>query len=351
MTTATGTTTLLDAAFSTISDAVSVGQLPSGVLAVASSEGIVRQQSFGPVTTDSLFLIASITKSIFAAGVLRLVERGHLLLDEPVATHLPAFGANGKQDVRLWHLLTHTSGVDEAWVAQQVGRERYRWPRLVEATCAAPLRFRPGSRYEYANPPFVIMAELVERLSGVDHATYLRDNVLAPLGMADTSYAPADSPRVAPVLDPPWSEGHRADWIGLRHPAAGLWSTATDLVRFGQALLGDGELDGYQVLAPATIRAMTRKQTVCVPVASPIGDLQAYYGLGVSKTGPNNASGPSGDLRTAAGFGHGGATGTYLWIEPEYDLIFVFLTNRWGQLDAYLKRALNAVIAAASLSA
>jgi CubicO group peptidase (beta-lactamase class C family) len=344
-------TSLLESAYAAVADGVASGALASGVLAVATSDEVVRLEAFGPVATDSIFLIASITKPIFATSVMRLVERGHVLLNEPVAKHVPEFAANGKQDVRLWHMLTHTSGLDEAWFAQAGGPRRWDWPSVVARACAAPLQFAPGSRYSYCNPPFFVMADIIQRLTGTDHASFVRQAVLEPLGMRDTSFTPPNSSRVVPVLDPPWrDEQEQAGWIGLQNPAGGLWSTAGDLVRFGQMLLHDGELDDYRVLAPATLRAMSTLQTAGIPVINGAGEFQSSYGLGFGKAGPDSERGPSAELRSPAGFGHGGATGTYLWVEPEFDLVFVFLTNRWTQDDTTLKRALNATIAAASTS-
>jgi CubicO group peptidase (beta-lactamase class C family) len=91
-------------------------------------------------------------------------------------------------------------------------------------------------------------------------------------------------------------------------------------------------------------------QTTGIPAITGVGEFLSYYGLGFSKAGPDSDRGPSAELRSPAGFGHGGVTGTYLWVEPEFDLVFVFLTNRWTQDDTTLKRALNATIAAASTS-
>jgi serine-type D-Ala-D-Ala carboxypeptidase len=318
-------TSMLDAAYAAIAEEVARGGLASGVLAVASADQVQRLEAFGPVTTDSIFLLASITKPIFATSLMRLVERGAVLLNDPVANVIPEFAANGKANVRLWHLLTHT--------------------------CAASLTFAPGTRYAYCNPSFIIMGEMVKRLTGIDHAQHLTEAVLEPLQMHDTCFIPRHGDeRIVPVLDPPWrNEQERAGWLGLRHPAAGLWSTAADLVRFGQALLRDGELDGYQLLAPASLRAMTTLQTSGIPSVTGEGEFQSYYGLGFSKAGPRGERGPSAELRSPGGFGHGGATGTYLWVEPEFDLVFVFLSNRWLQDDRALKRALNAAIAAASV--
>lgn len=340
---------LLDSACATIRQGVDSGALPSGVLAIATADEVLRLEAFGPVATDSVFLIASITKPIFATGVMRLVERGRILLNEPVAQTLPDFGVNGKGDVRLWHLLTHTSGLNEGWVELARGPERWEWLRWLARVCAAPLSFPPGTRYMYCNSTFTCMAELVQRLTGQDYGEYLQQSVLEPLGMRDTAFVPAESQRLVPVLDPPWlDDDHRPRWIGMRNPAGGLWSTAQDLIRFGQAFLRGGKLDGYQLLAPATLRVMTSLQTEGIASTTGAGEFQSYYGLGFSKAGRRGEPGPSAELRTPAGFGHGGATGTYLWVEPDMGLLFVFLSNRWGQDETVMKRALNAALAAAS---
>jgi CubicO group peptidase (beta-lactamase class C family) len=342
--------TLLDAAYAVVGEGVAGGALPSCVLAVATAAELVRLEVFGPVAADSIFLLASITKPIFATAMMRLVERGRILLNTPVAAVLPEFGQAGKADVRLWHLLTHTSGLDEAWVLIQAGPAPRGAERLLELACAAPLQFRPGSRYAYCNPTFTVMAELIRRLDGRDHATFLRQEVLDPLGMRETTYEPPDSPRVAPVHDAPWGsdERARAAWIGQHSPSGGLWSTAADLVTFGQMLLRRGECGGYRVLAPATLDAMTQLQTAGIPTSSPLGAVASAYGLGFSKAVMHGDNGPSQELRRGTGFGHGGATGTYLLVEPELDLLIVFLTNRWGIDVPHQKQAFNSLIAAAS---
>jgi CubicO group peptidase (beta-lactamase class C family) len=332
----------LDLAFQVVADGVAGGALPSAVLAVANSREVLRSEAFGPVATDSIFLLASITKPIFATAVMQQVEQGRLLLNDPVARILPEFAGGGRDGVRLWHLLTHTSGLDESFGDRAFGLPDRR--QIRDAICArAPLTFRPGSRYSYCNSSFAVMAALLERASGQDDVAYLRERVLAPLGMGDTSYEPAESPRVAPVHDPPWrDEAGRARWTGLAIPAGGLWSTAADLVRFGQHFLTGQP----RVLGPAARRAMTSLQTADIAGVDASGESRAYYGLGFAKAGPHGSGGPSAELRTPAGYGHGGATGTQLWIEPDLDLIFVFLTNRWGLDAPHARLALNATIGA-----
>jgi CubicO group peptidase (beta-lactamase class C family) len=343
---------LLEAAYAVVAEGVASGALPSGVLAVATSTETARLEAFGPITPESIFLLASITKPIFATGLMRLVERGRVLLNTPAAQVLPEFAQARKGAVHLWHLLTHTAGLDEAWVLAQAGPAPRSPQRLLELAWAAPLQFRPGSRYAYCNATFAVLAELIRRLDGRDHATYLRQEVLEPLGMRETTYEPPESPRVIPVHDAPWGSDPavRAAWIAQHSPSGGLWSTAADLVTFGQMLLGGGKRDGYRVLAPATLAAMTRLQTAGIPMSSASGEVASSYGLGFSKAVMHGDNGPSQELRTPSGFGHGGATGTYLLVEPELDLVIVFLTNRWGIDVPHQKQVFNAAIAAASVS-
>src|SRR5262245_1862608 len=251
---------LLDAAFAAIEAGVRSGDLPSGVLAVATGDRTVRVEAFGPVQNDSVFLLASISKPIFATAVMRLVERGLVRLNDPVARVIPEFASQGKQDVRLWHLLTHSSGLDELSGLTLWGQTDR--AGLTAAAIQAPLRFRAGSQYGYCNGSFFVMAELIRRLTGRDDVEYLRAEVLEPLGMGDTGYKPPASPRAAPVHGSPWPSDPSFEYFSsLCWGAGGIWSTADDLIRFGQAFLGGGALDGKRVLAPATVRAMTALQT------------------------------------------------------------------------------------------
>jgi CubicO group peptidase (beta-lactamase class C family) len=335
----------LDASFAAVADGVAGGALASGVLAVADARETLRVEAFGPVATDTIYVVASMTKPIFATAMMRLVERGKIALNDPVARFIPEFGAGGKEDVRLWHLPTHTSGLVETHDPLRLGRATRE--ELEAAALAAPLAFRPGTRWAYCNGTFAVMAALLRRLADQDDVVFLTEQVLGPLGMTETAYEPTEPSRLAP-LHGLWSdEAGRSQFNARRVPAYGLWSTAADLVRFGQAFLNGGRGGaGYRLLGPATLRAMTTLQTAGLPTSTAAGEAAAYYGLGFQKAGMHHASGPSPELRTPDGFGHGGGTGGLLWIEPAMDLVFVFLTNRLGPQAPPVFRALNAAIAA-----
>ena len=338
---------LLDAAFAAVADGVAGGTLPSAVLAVANRNEIIRMDAFGPATVDSIFLLASITKPIFSTAVMQLVERGKVLLNDRIVRLIPEFAVNNKGDVRLWNLLTHTSGLVGTAGSELWGRANR--DQMRAAILGAGLEFKPGTEFSYNNPAFGVMSELIQRVSSQDDVSFLRDNVLAPLGMVDTSYRPTDESRAMPVHNAPWSDdASREYWMNLAIPAGGLWSTAGDLVRFGQAMLGGKTASGKQVLSPATISQMSRLQTDGLYSTNGDGKARAYYGLGYFKAGFTNSGGPSPEYRTAAGYGHPGASGTLLWIEPELDLIYLFLTNSWGSANPQQHLALNATIAAFS---
>jgi CubicO group peptidase (beta-lactamase class C family) len=165
----------------------------------------------------------------------------------------------------------------------------------------------------------------------VGDAALLRREIFEPLGMRDTSFAPHGDheARAMPVysaLSEPDFEAKIAYFISTAAPGGGLWSTAADLVAFGQALLRGGSSNGYHLLAPASIAAMTRLHTPGMTEVRIDGSsVPARYGLGWGKPALDGST-----LASPSAYRHGGATGTLLLVDPEWDLVFVFLTNSWG---------------------
>jgi CubicO group peptidase (beta-lactamase class C family) len=321
------------------------GLLHGAALAAGRRAGLVAQHAAGlarwdgepqPVRPDTIFAIASITKPIVATAIMQLVERGLLLVNDPVAVHIPEFGCNGKGAVTVKHLLTHTSGLDESYQAPLRERGAPR-EEFVRGACASFIKWEPGTRYEYCNASFWVLGELIERLSGARLEEYLRRHVFEPLGMRDTGFTFTESQRErisAVAADQP--EQGLEFWLRLAeyaHPAGGLFSTAHDLVQFGRAFLNGGTLDGRRLLSPPSIAAMTENHTPGLP---------EQRGLGWAlRRWPGEPCG-------APGYGHGGATGTQLRIYPELDLVAVFLANRTGLDDRVQPAVLNPVVAAAS---
>ncbi len=343
----------LDPAFALAAEQVADGTAPFVILAVGDRDGVTRVEAFpGPaapgVDVDSICLLASITKSFVATGVMQLVAQGRVALTDPVDLYVPELAAPGKPRIAVWHLLTHTSGIGD-FDLLEMARQGAGRAELVQFAATAPLGFSPGSGFEYVSSTFDLLAALIERVTGEPHAAYLRRTIWEPLRLLDTTFDPWDRPaRVAPVgeaLPPgdprPWVPVARTErelraFSGMELPGGGLFGTAADLLRFGRAMLCDGELDGARILPSLFVDLMTREQTVGA-LGVTADPLQApHYALGWGKPNPRTAPG------SAAAFGHGGATGTRLWIDPEHDLVFVYLSGVWN----YPKRPIDVVLQA-----
>ena len=201
---------------------------------------------------------------------------------------------------------------------------------------------------------FDLVAEAVERATGTPFEQVLRDEVLDPLGMTDTHFDPRPdlAARMAPVAIGGWGAApgqHLLDpamapllldaYIGLRMAGGGLWSSARDLLRFGRAMLGGGELEGARVLAPAFVNLVTREVTVNGLGTTADRLTDEHYAIGWGKPGPASPASQS-------AFGHGGMSGTRLWIDPVHDLVFVYLTGVWGLPTQPVDELQNAVYAA-----
>ncbi|MFI5255514.1 MAG: serine hydrolase domain-containing protein [Candidatus Limnocylindrales bacterium] len=340
----------LQPAFDLVAGQVAGGLVPSAVLAVGRGSGMVRVEAYSGsdrVTTDSIYLLASISKSIVATAVMQLVERGLLDLSTPLRQYLTAFrapaaaeGLPGGEAVTARHLLTHTSGMMEMEQDLLV-RERPSAARLLEIACTSPLRFAPGTRYQYSSLSWAVLGELIHRLDGRDHPAYLRDQIFGPLDMADAGYAPADKERAVALhfehIPRPLQSIATSFFISMTAPGGGLWSTAGDLVNFGRAMLGGGSLGDARILGRRFVEQMTSDQTAGL-LDSATPRAPAHYGLGWSLPGLD------GHLPGSAhAFGHGGLTGTRLLVDPDADLVVVYLANRWGIGDGPSWAAIHAV--------
>lgn len=343
----------LSLAFARVADEVEQHGASAAVLAVASGNDVARIETFSrsdqiAVAEDGIFLLASISKPILATAIMTLVADGRLTLEEPVARHIPEIDAPGKPAITTWHLLTHTSGIGEIdWRTTLDARPR----RAVglDVACRYHLHFRPGTRFEYSTLSYWILAELITRLSGVPYERYLKDRVFDPLGMKDISFDPTPKARrMVPVEG--IAMGQETDaasatdhFISLRMPGAGLWGTVADLLAFGRALLKDARGEGVSLLPTAYVALMTREHTAGIMRLHNTEPCPVHYGLGWRKWGPGGNRVLPGSGRV---FEHDGATGGELWVDPEYGLVFVFLTNRFGADPAVWQVALQATYGA-----
>ena len=315
--------------------------MPGAVVLIARRGTIVFHKAYGhrrlqpspeEMTLDTVFDMASITKPVATAtSIMKLIEMGKLGLDDRVAKHIPEFAANGKGDITIHQLLTHQGGLipDNSLKDYLDGPEK-----AFERIYTLKTYVQPGTKFVYTDVGFIVLADLVKRLSGVNVHEFSQKHIYRPLGMKETGYLPSKelklrcattqrrSDETSDSKDKKkyWMRGEvhdpRAFELGGIAGHAGLFSSATDLAIYGQMMISGGRYNGVRILKSDTVKTMTR--------AYPVS--RGFRGLGWDKR--TGYSSNRGDLLSDSAFGHGGFTGTVLWMDPDNELIFVFLSNR-----------------------
>jgi uncharacterized protein YbbC (DUF1343 family)/CubicO group peptidase (beta-lactamase class C family) len=322
----------LDRIDTVMQQALDRGELPGAVILIVHRGEIVFHKAYGlrskqpaeaPMTTDTVFDLASLTKPLATAtSIMLLVERGKLSLSDRVAQHLPAFGQNGKDKITVEQLLLHTSGLiaDNPEADYHDGREK----ALERIDQLKPVA-EPGARFTYSDVGYIVLGELVEKVSGQPLDEFSRKNIFEPLGMTETCFHPQGKlkERAAPTeaRNGQWAPGEvhdpRAYALGGVAGDAGLFSTAADVSTFARMMLKGGRLGERRILSPLAVRTMTMPRPVPGGLRALGWDVQTSY------------SSNRGELFSReGGFGHTGFTGTSLWIDPETDTAVIFLSNR-----------------------
>lgn len=330
--------------------AVQHDEIPGGVLLVSHRGHVIYFRAFGEraliphrerMTTDTIFDLASLTK-LFATtpSIMRLLEQGKIRLNDPLVRYMPEFAGNGPDDpkaqITIRMLMTHTSGLapDPPLSAALAGHDAL-FQEIDHENLIAP----PGDRFIYSDTNFILLGELVKRLTGERLDKYAAENFYRPLHMMHTRFLPPASwiPKIAPTEEidlPPGAKpgsglGHvlrgvvhdpRSRAIGGVAGHAGLFSTASDMAIFCQMMLDNGRIPGTsrRIFAAATVHKMTTPQT---PPWSP-----NIRGLGWDIDTAFSA--PRGDLFPLGSYGHTGYTGTSVWIDPASQTFIILLTNR-----------------------
>ena len=311
-----------------------------------------------PTPKRGIFPIASITKLLTATALMILVEEGRVGLNRPVNTYVPEFAGEGKEGVLVRHLLTHTSGLREEDIEkhaqEQQGKIKIPSPEpgvhpLIQEyhslRYAAPLWKAPGSEMSYADFNFDLTADIVRRASGIPLDRFAESRIFKPLGMKNTYYCRVDAdarrlvrrpPDPRPPGSPPnpWLDAVRASMDTERiYDGSGFAvSTVLDLAIFGQMFLNRGVYGSSRVLSPVSVAEMTRNQIPGIG-ASFEGQVfpEAVWGLGWSVHG--DKTGECGALYSPGSYEHWGAGGRYVWVDPDLDIVGVYLSStvsQWG---------------------
>ena len=329
----------LQPAFDVIEAAIKDKAFPGATLAVG-YRGKVSLHAFGKLTYDgkapdvattTMYDIASLTKVVATTTLVAKLAEGdfpvRLDLDAPVARYLPEWPSGPQPDwrgrVTVRHLLTHTSGLPpfkEYWRTSKSKQD------TLDRIFVEPLDYEPGTKEVYSDLGIILMAEIIERLTGKPLEVLASENIFAPLAMSNTMYKPPKKiwPTIAPTeIDNQYrhrliqGEVHdeNAAAIGGVSGHAGVFSTAPDLASFCQVLLNGGVYAHQRILRRATIAEFTVPQQLSGGTRT--------LGWAVPTEG-----GSSGHFMGPHAFGHTGFTGTSIWIDPDRQLFVVLLTNR-----------------------
>ncbi|WP_164102184.1 exo-beta-N-acetylmuramidase NamZ domain-containing protein [Candidatus Laterigemmans baculatus] len=324
-------TTSLEAIDGLVEQALEEEKMPGAVVMIGHAGEIVFHRAYGhrqlqperlPMKPDTVFDMASITKPVATAtSVMILRDRGEICLHDKVSKHLPEFAANEKQDITIEQLLLHVGGMipDNSLSEYKEGRDK-----AVENLLNIGLNYEPGKRFRYSDVGFQILGELVHRVTGKTVHEFSQEAIFQPLGMQETGYLPPEKlqERAATTeqREGRWMRGEvhdpRAYAMDGIAGHAGLFSTATDLAVYAQMMINQGAYGGVSILSPATVRTMTAGYSVP----------QGQRGLGWDKR--SGYSSNRGATMSPSAFGHGGFTGTAMWIDPELELFVIFLSNR-----------------------
>jgi len=324
-----------------------------GKLVHLDAAGLANLEMKKPMTPDTIFWIASMTKSLTSTAVMILADDGKLTLDEPASKWVPELAkvkvSNGRALVRpitLRDLLSHTSGMPDPPRKSTDGNvplAQYALDLLKE-----PFEFQPGSEYEYGFG-LTVAGRIVEIVSGKTFEQFVAERLIQPLGMKDTTWHPdaAQRARLARAYNLAGDKlvpAHSAfltsepDVKREAEPSGGLFSTAADMARFYQMVANGGELDGKRIVSAKGVAEMTKPHTAS---GKPI-----QYGLGWANNATDKKTSPH---FSAKSFGHGGAFGTFGWVDPEKKTVVVFMVQnvlvpKGGELrDKFLELAAGAV--------
>jgi len=317
-----------------VEEAIRNGKIPGAVVLVGNRGEVVYHRAFGcraiepvklPMTEDTIFDLGSLTKVVATAtALMQLVEKGKLSIEDPVIKYWPEFKKKGKKKITIRQLLTHYSGLRDSLDSKPMWGG---YPIALRKILAEKPLCPPETRFIYSDINFIVLGELVSRISGQPLDVYCAEHIFKPLGMKDTSFRPSRAfDRIAPtqykygVEGMLWGEVHDpiSNQMGGVAGHAGLFSTANDLSLFAQMMLSGGSTQEASILSSLMVKMMT------VPQNPP--SKTALRGLGWDIDSPFTSN--RGEIFPVGSYGHTGFPGTSIWIDPFSETYVIILTNR-----------------------
>jgi CubicO group peptidase (beta-lactamase class C family) len=329
-------------------------EVAGAVTAVATQDRLLHLQADGmadvaaqkPMSVDTLFWIASMTKPVTGAAVLMLQDEGRLSITDPVAKFIPEFAAlktpSGRPaNLTITQILTHTSGLGEANGPK--AQEAHTLADLVPLWITAPMQFEPGSQWKYCQSGINAAARIVEVISGMSFDAFLQKRLFEPLGMTNTTFYPTDNQwtQIATAYAknpdtgkleavPPRGDFGKRDRPPLGN--GGLYSSAKDYTRFCRMLLNGGTLEGRRILSAHAVKTLSTVHTGDLPCGffqkAEFGGHGKNYGWSIGACVLKEPHAGLAEMLSPGTFGHGGAWGTQAWIDPQKEVIYVLMVQR-----------------------
>ncbi len=316
-----------------IEEEIEKGNFPGAVVLVGKQDDILYWEAFGneviepfeePICRNTIFDQASLTKPIATAtSIMILRDRKAIELDDYVGTYLSAFACNGKEEVRIRHLLSHTSGLP-AYMSAAKLKEQFGNPcpeKVIEKICGLEAVSKPGEEFRYSCLGYITLAKIAEAVSGKSIGDFSRENIFVRLDMKHTAYNPPVSWEkdiaATQIVDRQLLRGTVHDplakLMGGISGNAGLFSNAYDLSIYCRMLLNDGIWNGRRVLSPEAVTMLTTAQVY-----------GRAYGFDVN----SSYSSVKGSYAPEKAFSHTGYTGTSIVCDPVSKAFVIILNNR-----------------------
>ena len=312
---------------------IDLNHIPGSVISVSYNGEVILQEAIGnktvypkksPMNLSTVFDLASLTKVVATLPViLKLIDAGEIRLDDPVAHFLPEFAQNGKEVIKLRHLLTHTSGLPahKGYHLEDLTAEQL-FQRIYSEKMIGPA----GTSVIYSDLGFITLYRVIETITGEKFEHYVHKEIFTPLEMSDTGFNPDfRKDRFAATEYSDKLNGYKqgivhdenTEALGGISGHAGLFSTIHDLQNFTTMIENNGVYKGKRIVSEAALEISRKNYT---PFDS------EFRGLGWILKGLSLSS--CGDLFSDASYGHTGFTGTSIWFDPEVNLHIILLTNR-----------------------
>jgi len=320
------------------------GVTPGAVILIKHKGKTVLKEALGtnsldddrvPITSQHFFDVASLTKVMATLpAMLQLLERGEIYLNDKVARFLPEFQQNGKEEVTLRQLLTHSSGLA---AHRHYYEQKLSYNEVLESIYKEQLAYQPDTEVIYSDLGYMLLGEIISRITEQPLHLYVKDNIYGPMGMNHTGYLPkgkrsqfAPTEYLEHIGDHKYGIVHddNTEFMGGISGHAGLFSTLDDMEKYCDMLAANGYHKENKILHPLWLQKARENFT-------PFSKDARGIGWQMKGTGPS----PVGDLLSSQTYGHTGFTGTSFYIDPVHELYIVLLTNRvyFGRHDAMIR--------------